>query len=206
MNYLDITIKQFVDELSSKSPTPGGGGAAALSSALAAALGEMVVAITKNKNSDPILDQFAIEFKQFEQENLISINEDAQSFLALLDAFKMRPETEKEKQLKQHLLALNSLKAANIPLQVLGTSVLILEVLDRLFPYVSSTLLTDIGVAAQLSLASINSSYMNILVNRDGIQDKEFINTIDNTVPYLVDTGTDLANSLTKRVMEAILN
>ncbi|MBR5065115.1 MAG: cyclodeaminase/cyclohydrolase family protein, partial [Oscillospiraceae bacterium] len=48
-DFLDITIKDFVSELSSKAPVPGGGGASALAGALGAALGNMVCSLTVGK-------------------------------------------------------------------------------------------------------------------------------------------------------------
>lgn len=43
------TFEQFLEELSSKEPTPGGGAVAALSGAMAASLVEMVVNLTKDE-------------------------------------------------------------------------------------------------------------------------------------------------------------
>lgn len=45
----DFTVSSFLEQLSSKSPTPGGGGAAGLGGAVGTALGEMVVNLTLGK-------------------------------------------------------------------------------------------------------------------------------------------------------------
>jgi len=44
-----MTIKQFVDELSTNSPAPGGGSVSALAGSLGAALVSMVAALTHEK-------------------------------------------------------------------------------------------------------------------------------------------------------------
>src|SRR5512135_3352209 len=46
MSFSDKTVQQFLDELASSSPAPGGGAAAALSGTLAAALVSMVCRLT----------------------------------------------------------------------------------------------------------------------------------------------------------------
>ncbi len=46
-----MELEQFMHELASKAPTPGGGGASALSGATAAALASMVVNLTQGKRN-----------------------------------------------------------------------------------------------------------------------------------------------------------
>ncbi len=46
---LDLTLKKYLDDLSSNSPTPGGGNVAALSAVLACSLGVMVCNLTFGK-------------------------------------------------------------------------------------------------------------------------------------------------------------
>ena len=65
-DFLDIAIKDFVSELSSKAPVPGGGGASALAGALGAALGNMVCSLTVGKKKyrdveEDILKNYGID-------------------------------------------------------------------------------------------------------------------------------------------------
>ena len=48
-SFKDISCKEFVNQLASKTPVPDGGGASALAAALGTALGEMVVSLTIGK-------------------------------------------------------------------------------------------------------------------------------------------------------------
>lgn len=206
MNYESETIQNFLDMLASGQPIPGGGAASALCNAMASSLGEMVLNITSRKAfpEDFQIDEKLKELKEFQKENTLSISEDSRNFLELLKAYQFKGNSEEEKNYKQKLLALASLKAADIPLQVLSTSVLILEIMESLLPYISSSLLTDIGVSAELALAALNSSYMNILVNKSGISNPEFLNTIESTVPYLVDSGRQMAYRISNQVFKKL--
>ena len=48
---LNKTVKEFLDQTSSSSPTPGGGSVAALVGCLATALSSMLVSLTKGKKN-----------------------------------------------------------------------------------------------------------------------------------------------------------
>lgn len=53
MEMMERTCSQFLAELASKAPTPGGGGTAALVGAAGVALGNMVGNLTTGKRSMP---------------------------------------------------------------------------------------------------------------------------------------------------------
>ena len=46
---VNLTIQEFLDNLSSSAPVPGGGGAAALTGAISSALCSMVASLTSGK-------------------------------------------------------------------------------------------------------------------------------------------------------------
>ena len=48
-SFKDISCEEFINQLASKTPVPGGGSASALAAALGTALGEMVVSLTIGK-------------------------------------------------------------------------------------------------------------------------------------------------------------
>ena len=49
LNMNNLTIKQFMENLSTEAPVPGGGGASALAGSLSAALCSMVASLTNGK-------------------------------------------------------------------------------------------------------------------------------------------------------------
>ena len=80
-DFLDMPIKDFVSELSSKAPVPGGGGASALAGALGAALGNMVCSLTvgkkKYKDVEEDILKISDELVSLSESLLDCINEDA---------------------------------------------------------------------------------------------------------------------------------
>lgn len=90
-------IKDFVSELSSSAPVPGGGGVAALSGALACALTSMVFNLTTNKkafneydeeNKKKVFDTLEASAANLD-EFLDLMDKDAEEFLSLIGAFKL---------------------------------------------------------------------------------------------------------------------
>ena len=80
MKIKDQKIKDFLDELSCKSPTPGGGAVAALVGAMAAGLVEMVCALTKGGGVQEIADRA----KEIRGQLLELSDEDCAAFNAVI--------------------------------------------------------------------------------------------------------------------------
>ena len=105
---LEISCLKFIDELSSKSPVPGGGGAAALVGSIGVALGSMVGNLTvgKEKYSD-VEEDIQILLKK--SEALIMrlnqlVHKDAAVFEPLANAYKMPITTAEERAEKERVL------------------------------------------------------------------------------------------------------
>ena len=97
-------IGEWVDELSSKAPVPGGGGASALGGALGAALGQMVANLTVGKKKyadvqEEIMRGLA-SLGRLQGELLELADRDAQVFAPLAEAYKLPAETEEQRDEK----------------------------------------------------------------------------------------------------------
>jgi len=92
MTFANMTLKEFTSKLSSNSPTPGGGSVAGLSISLGASLASMVVNLTK----DGSLDKYSDDLKEHTDFALELIDKDANSFNKVMDAFKMKKDTDQE--------------------------------------------------------------------------------------------------------------
>ena len=97
-------ITEFMTELGSKTPVPGGGGAAALAGAAGASLGAMVGSLTagKKKYADVEEDIQALmkEALALKDRLLFLIDGDAEGFQPLSEAYSLPAETEADKEEK----------------------------------------------------------------------------------------------------------
>ncbi len=100
----DLTVKDFIDELGSNSPAPGGGSVSALSASIASSLVTMVLNLTIGKKEymeyeDFIKDEIVKSLnygENYKKEFLDLMEKDTSAFLSLMDAFKMPKNTEEE--------------------------------------------------------------------------------------------------------------
>ena len=98
----DLTIEEFLKELASKKPAPGGGSVAALAGALAASLVSKAAMISGD-------EKIAEKAERLGKVLLKLVDEDAEAFQRVMEAYRLpkKPETKnKERFLK--LIKINS--------------------------------------------------------------------------------------------------
>lgn len=171
-------VDVFVRKTAAKEPVPGGGGVSALVAALGTALGSMSANYTKGKKAFKEFDEEydrLLKMADSLQERLLGyIDADAEGFLPVLDAFKMKAETEEEKAAKEAALQEGYKKALETPLNIIGCCYDAALMLEELSHHCSPNMLSDVAVAAQLIRAAINGAYVNVLVNIKEVTDREF--------------------------------
>ncbi len=96
------SLNQFLDELASSSPAPGGGSVAALSGALGAALTSMVCRLTigKKKYADVQNEMESVLRRSEELRSSFSelADQDTEAFNSVMKAFAMPKETDGTKE------------------------------------------------------------------------------------------------------------
>ena len=128
---LEKKTTEFLEELSSAAPVPGGGGASAAVGAFAAALGLMVANLTIGKKKYKDVENQMEESKkslEFLKEKLIRLtDQDAEAFVPLAEAYRLPKETEEEKKYKEQIMEEALYQAAIVPLQIMETIHLAME-------------------------------------------------------------------------------
>ena len=98
---MENTCMDYIKALSSSDPIPGGGGAVALAGSIGTALGNMVGALTVNKEKfADVKDELEEYMKEAEEIQLILlklVDKDVAAFRPLVNAYKLPASTEEEK-------------------------------------------------------------------------------------------------------------
>src|SRR5437763_14747817 len=85
-----MTVRDFLDELSSDSPAPGGGSVSALAAAMGASLAAMVAVLSHTKkgfeSKQDDLDRIAVRGQALKERFIAAVAADTAAFDALLDA------------------------------------------------------------------------------------------------------------------------
>ena len=174
---IDKKISNFLDELASNSPTPGGGSVAALAGALGVALISMVgnLTVSKKKYEDVEEDIKKIisssEKLRYELSQLIE--EDVKVFNNFMATYKMPKETEDEKKIRAEMIQESLIKAAKVPLRVAYKCLDILILSQEAAEKGNVNVVSDAGVAALMAEAALESAILNVKINLKMIKDEK---------------------------------
>ncbi len=156
-------IEKFLEEVASKSPTPGGGAVAAVAGAFAAALVEMVANLTK----DGSLTSVAKKAKLLRLKLLKLADADVAAFQAVMKNWKT---SRREASLK---------KATEVPLQTALLSQKVLGLTQVALKKGNQNAASDAKSAIYLAKAAIAAAAENVKINLKLIKDKKFIKKIN---------------------------
>lgn len=177
---IDMKITEFLDELASDAPAPGGGAAAAIAGAMGASLGSMVANLTIGKEGYEEVEEFFKEKVQKTESLRAKLTElvdlDANAFSGVIAAFGLPKETEEEKAARSAKILEEYKKAAEVPME---TCIACREVIDHLIDMGTKgnkNALSDIAVGALCALTGLKSAVHNVEINLGYIsrKDKEY--------------------------------
>ena len=191
------TVRQFINELGSNSPVPGGGGVSALGASLASALGAMVLNLTVGKK---VYNEYGDEEKAIVDNNLELclknqdkflelMNKDKEAFLILMSTFKLPKESSDEKDIRNEKIQKGYQGALEIPLIVAEESFKIYEYVNIAAKLGNKNVISDVGVAVLMLQASIESAILNVKINLSGIKDETYKEKIEKRCEELVKQG-----------------
>ena len=206
--YIEKTVRQFTEALSSKEPVPGGGGAAALAGALGNALGSMVANLTvgkeKYKDVEPEVKQILQKTQELQEKLLLLIDEDAKVFSSVAAAYKMPKNTEEEKEKKRQALEKALKEACQVPVKIMEYSLEALKLQRRLADIGNKLAISDAGVGALLLKSAVLSGKLNVVINLNGIDDEEFVKKISERIEKICKEAEILADEAYKIVLEKL--
>jgi len=169
-----MEVKRFLEKLSSDTPTPGGGSASALAGALSASLVAMVAGLSSRKNEAKMKGMEEIRRKGLcIQERLVrAMDEDSKSFDAVIQAFRLPRNSEKERLHRGREIQKAYRKATLTPRLVCQQSLRLLEYSRTLILKGNPNAMSDAGVAAFLADAAFTGGLLNINVNLAAVTEK----------------------------------
>lgn len=166
-------MKDFINELSSSAPTPGGGGASALLGALSCALCSMVANLTTGKKKYAMYQEKIEEYIEIlKNKNEIlqaDIQKDADAFAPLAKAYSL----DKDVPNRDSILEEATLKAAIAPLEITRDIYELIPIIEDLAVMGSRLAISDVAVAASFAGAALEGAVMNIYINTKSLKDRE---------------------------------
>lgn len=212
MEFKNYSIDKFIEELSSSKASPGGGSTAALVAALATSLNSMVYSLTIGKKAFDNLNEeeknmmilLSEKSKELTEKFQSYMEKDREDFLSLMDSFKLKKETDQEKEIRKKAIKENTIKAMETPLLLGEEALKYYSNIEFAIKYGNKNLISDAGVATILLNASIESAVLNVKVNLNSLrEDKDYNNVLDRCSKLLKESEK-IKNNLLKEVNNVI--
>lgn len=169
------TLRNFLDDLASSAPTPGGGTAAAVAGAMGAALAEMVAALTlsreKYASCHDAMRTIAQAAASARARLLALSREDSEAYDEVVAARRLPKSTDVEKAARDAKIAAANLRAAQVPLETARTAIGLLESIPDLAEQGNPNAASDAGAAALLLEAAVQGALLNVFINLSGLAD-----------------------------------
>jgi formiminotetrahydrofolate cyclodeaminase len=175
----DKPIQQFLDELASKAPTPGGGSAAAIMGAMGAALVSMVCNLTIGKKNYAEVDvemQAILARSEHLRTSLTDmIRADVDVFGQVMEAYGMPKDSGEEKLLRSEAIQAALKAATDVPLACAKASAEVIALSRIVAEKGNKNVVSDAGVADLAGYAALKSAALNVFVNISSIKDEAFV-------------------------------
>lgn len=194
--YIEKNIGEFLKELSSKAPTPGGGGASAGVGAYAMALGIMVTNLTigkkKYESYEEELKEIRLKLTELEKKLADLVDKDAEAFTPLSLVYKLSSSTDKEKEFKEQELEKALLVASLVPKEIMETIYEGMGYFETLVKKGSALAVSDVGAGINLAFSALESASLNIFINTSMMKDRKKALELNNLAEDIIENAKKL--------------
>lgn len=178
MNIYEMTLTDYLEAASSKSPTPGGGSVSAVVAANASAMVSMVANLTLNKKGYEAVQGEIKSILEKMDENMNEIKvvteKDILAFQNFMEAWRLPSASEEEKNSKSLAMEKAAQNASSVPLELCSACIEILKQAKLLAPIGNKTAISDVGVGVYLAEAALNAAMLSVEINLPVIKDEIF--------------------------------
>ncbi len=172
------TVRQFVEEVGSRSSAPGGGSVSALIASLGAGLSVMVAWLTygvrKYEQHDPVMRKVIEPLDKKMRELIPMIDADTDAFNDYMNAMKMPKNSDEEKKLRNEKMQEGLKKAIDVPLSVMRKADECWEYVIEVAKYGNMNSKSDLQVGAKSLETGIWGAFKNVEINMPGIEDEDY--------------------------------
>jgi len=175
----DKPVTDFLDDLASNLPAPGGGSVAALSGALGAALVSMVCNLTLGKKGyegvQADIEALLAQSEVLRHEMVDLLEADVAAYTAYSQTAKMPKDTDEQKAVRATAMQ-DALKNATMPPMHIAEAAI--KIMDLCMPAAekgNKWAVSDAGVAVLMAEAALRAAALNVLINLGTIKDQDFV-------------------------------
>ena len=192
-------VDEWLADLGSAKPTPGGGAAAALMVATGAALVEMVTNLTIGKpryaEHEPLMLRARDEAAALRVQAQTLAADDERAFNAVIAAYQLPRDDPGRSAAIQSATA----EAAGPPLNTAALAAAVIRLASDILPGANVNVLSDVSVAASAASAALASAAVNVEVNLAALRDRDLAKVLgEELAGHLL--AADEADTIVSRV------
>ncbi len=174
--FADLSVSDFLNELSSASPTPGGGTASAVAGAIGASLLLMVASLEKTKSGSEEERLLLADARQaltpLRAKLTALADADSESFDHVMAAYRLPKGTDDEKAARAAVIQRALWRATEVPLDTLRACTDAIEYGPVVARCGNPTAASDVGVGVRLLEAAAGGAEANVRINLKSIRDE----------------------------------
>ncbi len=202
----DQSIDEFLDELATRIPAPGGGAVAALHAAQAASLLAMVARYSTGPrfadHADAV-ERVLVKADALRVDTLELAEDDADAFRSVAEAYGLPQETDEENEARSDAIAAALVEAAEPPAAVVVAANHLVAIAEELLPIGNPNVVADLGAALEAARAAAGTARLNIDVNRAGVRESDVRERLSATVTdadHVMERADELVGTVRERV------
>ncbi len=202
-----LTVEQYMTDLGSDKPAPGGGAAVAICAAQGAALLSMCLSVTgKNDELLPNLrfDELLNYMTSARRKFLDLADQDMRAFEKVMTCYQLPKATDEEKKTRKAELQEAFKKAAEVPFLLMELTAEILDNAPDVVKATKASVISDAAIGIDLLYAALKSSRHNVRINLNFIKDETFIVASESRIKILTSGRSRQRKSMQDTIKETL--
>ena len=211
--YTQKRCTEFIEDVASKAPVPGGGSVAALVGALGAALGNMVASLTVGKKKyadvEEEMQEMIVEIREIQKHLLDLVEKDIEIFEPLSQLYGVHPANQKEKS--EHEIAMEKAlyDACMVPMDIIRECGRAIELSQEFALKGNRIAVSDAASSAVLCKAAMQAASLNVYINTNMMKNKKKKEELNNRCAAFIVYYSGLADGVfgitANRLMNTVL-
>ncbi len=191
---------EFLDQLASADPTPGGGSAAAYAAASAAALVAMVGKVTLGKKKyaevEPQMHQMIKQAEELKLQLQDAVADDAASFDAFLQAVRLPKDSADQLAIRAAAMEAATLQATRVPYHSAELSLEVMKLALVAAELGNLNAISDALSASALAAGGLKSAAANVRINIHNLEHPDAASNLITKVLYMVEESKQLEEKI----------
>ena len=167
-------------------------------------VGNLTIGKKKYKDVEDEIKEIMEKLEDLKKKLVTSVDDDAESFKPLAEAYRLPKNTEEEKKHKEFVMESCLLDASLVPLQIMDLSYQSLKLFSTLNEKGSMMAISDVGVGVQCLRSALTGAIMNVYINTKSMKNREMAEKMNKRAEKLLVEGQMLADEITHSVINKL--